>query len=286
MPKRRFNRATLRARRRGLNLSGKELAQRLGVSQPVVAKWEKGDNTPFYDRLPAIARALEADLDLLFPRVGAPDLSDLRCDAEMTLADAAAAIGTSVTPVSKAEKGRQPLKSEHVDALATAYKVSREQLLAAQDRSFGADPVSAAGASTQPFGARVDRALAAAFVDRPVPDDAELTRLVNQVAGRDLLAPGVLAALRAGGIAVESAFPSPADSAAFREALATVLGVPPVALLSDQAVAQTVVEGLLALAGRDQLALAARGAEAHGVAPDMLATLLDAIKADQVNPGG
>lgn len=282
MPKRHFDRATLRARRRLKDLTGAALGDRIGTTGQVVSKWENGKAFPPYEKLPALARGLESDLDELFPRSGAPDLEDLRCDAGLTKDEAARAIGTSVTPVFKAEKGRQRLNPDLVAGLAAAYGVSEGELLAAQDRTFGLETaVPAVGLAAQPFGSAVDKALANAFPGGSVPDDVELTARVNAEARRQLLGPGVLAELRSGARGVEDVFSSPADVAAFHESLAAVLGVSPMALMGDQTLAQYVLDGLRTLADRDRFALAARGAEAHGVSPDMLAQLFAMIRRDE-----
>ncbi|MEY9840576.1 helix-turn-helix domain-containing protein [Streptacidiphilus sp. EB103A] len=280
MPHRHFDRHLLRARRRAADVSGAQLAERMQVATNQISKWETGASFPTYEKFPAIARALGADLDELFPRTGAPDLADLRCDAELTQPQAGERIGTSTTPINRAERARQRLKAEYVPALAAAYGVTESELMAAQDRTFGAqDSAPAEPVATQTFAERIAQALAASFPDGAIPGDVELTRRLNQEAGRDLLAPGVLEALRSGARNVEEAFPAPADATAFHEALARVLGVSPLVLMSNQTVARNVVDGIRQLAdgGRSRLALAARGAEEFGLSKEMLDKLTDLI---------
>lgn len=56
---------TIKTRRRELGMTQEQLAQLLGVSGPAVSKWEQGASYPDVTLLPALARALETDLNTL-----------------------------------------------------------------------------------------------------------------------------------------------------------------------------------------------------------------------------
>ena len=51
------------ARKRG-RLSQRELAERIGTTQPVIARWETGRRSPTYDRLLEAVRACGFDLSV------------------------------------------------------------------------------------------------------------------------------------------------------------------------------------------------------------------------------
>lgn len=55
--------ARLKEYRKLLNLSQKELADKLGKAQTVVSSWEIGTGVPSANQLPAIAKALEVSVD-------------------------------------------------------------------------------------------------------------------------------------------------------------------------------------------------------------------------------
>lgn len=83
----------LRAAREEAELSQRELAERLGVSQGAISLWEAGSRQPGVDDLYAIADALNVDLyDLLPRRAGPPLRAVLRAVAaeleQTSLADA------------------------------------------------------------------------------------------------------------------------------------------------------------------------------------------------------
>lgn len=56
---------TIRARRYALGMTQQQLSDRLGVSAAAVSKWELGASYPDVTLLPALARALETDLNTL-----------------------------------------------------------------------------------------------------------------------------------------------------------------------------------------------------------------------------
>lgn len=68
----------LKEYRKLLNLSQKELADKLGKAQTVVSSWEIGTGVPSANQLPAIAKALEVSVDDL---IGTPSIKSK--DAEL-----------------------------------------------------------------------------------------------------------------------------------------------------------------------------------------------------------
>lgn len=65
----------MKAYRKGLGLSQKELAVKLGKSQTVVSSWEIGTGMPDAVELPSIAKALEVSYEDLIGKINA-DSSD------------------------------------------------------------------------------------------------------------------------------------------------------------------------------------------------------------------
>ncbi|WP_328335924.1 MULTISPECIES: helix-turn-helix transcriptional regulator [unclassified Streptomyces] len=138
MPARVFDGRRFRAVRRAADLTQAAIAQEVGVLEPAVTRWESGDTTPPPERLPRLAQIVGQPLDGLFPRVGLPDLVDLRTDAGYSQKDTSAITKTlSPSPVRKAEGGKRRLSKSLVPLLAEAYGTSTAELLAAQERSFG-----------------------------------------------------------------------------------------------------------------------------------------------------
>nr|WP_223241848.1 helix-turn-helix transcriptional regulator [Streptomyces sp. CBMA123] len=191
----------MRAARRGQELSQGDLAAKVGVTAPAVAKWESGQDLPKGEKLPAIAAALGLPLDDLFPHDGPPDLQLLRCDAGLSIAQAAEAIGASRLPVSNAERGRRRLSDAYVQPLAEAYGVTEEVLSAAQDRSFGLRPGASgdnSASAPRTIGEKINYLLEHGYVGQEAPSNEEIARLVNDHAGGPVLAADDVAALRAG----------------------------------------------------------------------------------------
>lgn len=198
---RQFDGSRVRAVRRGKDLHQRELAKMVGVSAPTVARWESGQDFPKGEKLPAIAAALGQPLDALFPHGGPPDLQLLRCDAGLSVAQAAAIIGASRVPVSNAESGRRRLSDAYVQPLAEAYGVTEEELLAAQDCSFGLHPrVSPDEQASAPrtVGEKINYLLQHGYVGQEAPSDEEIARIVNEYAGVAVVTADGIAALRAG----------------------------------------------------------------------------------------
>jgi ribosome-binding protein aMBF1 (putative translation factor) len=63
--------ALIRARHRA-QLTQRELAERMGVTQSVVARLESAEHSPRLDTLAEAARALDCDLDIRFVKRRAP----------------------------------------------------------------------------------------------------------------------------------------------------------------------------------------------------------------------
>lgn len=115
MPPRRFNGPQLMRARRAVDVSRRELAAAVGAkSQAIVGDWEAERTFPAGEKLPAIARGVRADIDVLFPREGACDLADLRCDAGYAQFAAAEALQISKYSLSRAERGARRLNEEWI----------------------------------------------------------------------------------------------------------------------------------------------------------------------------
>ena len=278
MPPRQFDGSRVRAVRRGKDLHQKELAEMVGVSAPTVARWESGQDFPKGEKLPAIAAALGQPLDVLFPHDGGPpDLQLLRCDAGLSVAQAAAIIGTSRVPVNNAESGRRRLSDAYVQPLAQAYKVSKEELLAAQDCSFGLRPEGSRdeqASAPRTVGEKINYLLQHGYVGQEAPSDEEIARLVNEHVGVAAVTADDIAALRTGA--------TTEASAVVRAGLARALQVDE-ALFQDDAevnpAAREFLEALRFLSSihRGQiLGLAARGNSA-GLSAEMMAHINELV---------
>lgn len=68
---------TIRSRRRALGMTQEQLADRLGVSAPAVSKWEQGASYPDVTLLPALARALDTDLNTLMGFERTPEKAEI-----------------------------------------------------------------------------------------------------------------------------------------------------------------------------------------------------------------
>ncbi len=273
MPPRQVDGSRIRAVRRGRDLSQGDLAAEVGVTAPTVARWETGHDFPRGEKLPALAAALGQPLDVLFPHDGPPDLQLLRCDAGLSVAQAAAVIDASRAPVANAEAGRRRLSDAYVQPLAEAYGVTREALLAAQDRSFGLRPTAPRddrGGPPRTVGEKVSFLLLHGYMGQEAPSDEALAQGVNDHAGFAAVTAADITALRAG-VTTDA-------SDVVRAGLAEALGVDP-ALFQDDAevdpAAREFLESLRFLGSihRGQiLGLAARG-NSEGLSAEMMATI-------------
>ncbi|MET9610749.1 helix-turn-helix transcriptional regulator [Streptomyces sp. NPDC006512] len=285
MPVRHVDGHLLRKVRRAADLTQGEIADRLGVSVPAVVGWESGKSVPDGEKLPALAQALGADLDELFPRHLPPDLADLRCDAGYSQYQTAAITGTrSAGPVANAERGRRRLSEKFLPLLAQAYGVGVAELLAAEERSFSpggpaaADgpvraavpapapgPESGAGPADPPAGLPGTLAeklahLLAETYTAPHPTDAEIAERGNAKAGAGVLSEDLVRGLRTG--EVEAA------SEEVLDALAAALAVPPLFFRSDDAEVHRIISGMRLVRG-GLAGIAARGGD-DGLPPELL----------------
>ncbi|MFD6248208.1 helix-turn-helix domain-containing protein [Streptomyces roseolus] len=200
MPPRQFDGKRLRAARRARELSQKDLGAQVGVKGPAVSRWEDGQEIPKGEKLPALAAALGEPLDVLFPTDGPADLQLLRCDAGLSIAQAAEVIHASRVPVSNAEGGRRRLSEAYVTPLAQAYGVTEEELLAAQDVSFGIRPEGTRSGLATPrtVGEKINYLVQHGYVGQEAPSDEEIARLVNEHAGTAVVTTDDIVALREG----------------------------------------------------------------------------------------
>nr|WP_024126499.1 helix-turn-helix transcriptional regulator [Streptomyces sp. FR1]AHE39118.1 Putative Xre family DNA-binding protein [Streptomyces sp. FR1] len=273
MPERIFDGSKLRERRVIARKSQTSVAAAIGVRTNQVSKWETNQATPPQERLPGIARAVDADLDELFPRLGPPDLIDLRCDAGMTRADTTEFTKTrSAMAVRSAEEGKRPLTEEHELALSKAYGVTLADLRAAQKRSFGYDVPAVVPLRAVP--APEDQVIAEriAYVRDEVfggelPSDAEIASAGNRKSGRPLLTEDLVQGLREG--------TQTQTSEDVLDALALALNLPPVYMhTSDPQIARLVVSAQVV---RNSYTIrAARGGE-NGIPESARAELADFI---------
>ncbi|MFF3014162.1 helix-turn-helix domain-containing protein [Streptomyces sp. NPDC057939] len=280
MPVRHVDGNLLRKVRRAADLTQGEVADRLGVTVPAVVGWESGKSLPDGEKLPALAQALGADLDELFPRSLPPDLADLRCDAGYSQYQTAAITGTrSAGPVANAERGRRRLSEKFLPLLAQAYGVSVEALLAAEERSFSPAPPDAADApvreprpevapgeprpgSPGTLSEKLAHLLAETYT-APHPSDAVIAARGNAKVGSAVLSEELVRGLRTG--EVEAASDEVLD------ALAAALAVPPLFFRSDDAEVHRIISGMRLVRG------GLAGIAARGGGDGLPAELLDFI---------
>ncbi|MFF5727962.1 helix-turn-helix domain-containing protein [[Kitasatospora] papulosa] len=281
MPPRRFDGRRLRARRREADMHQRVLGREAGVgSHEPVARWESGKSIPPAEKLPAIARALGADIDVLFPRDGDPDLVDLRCDAGYSQSHAAElSEAVSRFRLGAAERGVRKLDEASLPDLAGLYGVTVEELQAAQRRSFGesaptSEPVESSGPQ---LADTLSELMEARFPDSR-PGAGELAAAVNEKIGTEVLKPEHVDALL-GGASAEDIFDDGARTVAF-EALGLYFDVSPMVFHNGQSAQKRVLEDIRFLAAQHDVALAARGGEG-GISPAFLAVLNKLLADDE-----
>ncbi|WP_327436087.1 helix-turn-helix domain-containing protein [Streptomyces sp. NBC_01201] len=263
----------MRAVRRAADVSQADVASALGAADSTVAGWESGATTPDQEKLPALARVLNRDLDDLFPRDGLPDLTDLRCDAGLYRYETRAVIGTkSDGPVAGAEQGVRRLKDRYVPLLAVAYGVTEDELKRAQDRSFGEADEDAAEAEKVPetLAEKITLLLERSYPGRTAPGDQEIADSVNAYAGSKVTSAEDIEALRTGG--------DDAPVPVVLEGLANFFDVSKLYFEPNESVARQVYEGLRLMSAAKQGKVGrirARGMGDEGLPADVLSILND-----------
>ncbi|MFD7121050.1 helix-turn-helix transcriptional regulator [Streptomyces sp. NPDC059922] len=293
MPARRFDRTRVRSVRRAAEISQSDVASALGTADSTVAGWELGSSVPDQEKLSALAGVLNQPLDVLFPRDGLPDLTDLRCDAGLYRYEMAATIGTkSDGPVAGAEQGVRRLKDRYLPDLAEAYRVTVDEVKRAQERSMAkargeeVEGEAAAAAPTEEpprtLAEKITLLLERSYPSEAVPGDGEIADAVNAYAGSQVTTAEKVEALRTGTNEAE------APASVVLEGLAHFFGVTRLYFEPDDAVARQVYEGLrLMSAARSGKVgrVRARGLGAEGLPPDVLSILNDlATELDKADP--
>ncbi|WP_244419077.1 helix-turn-helix transcriptional regulator [Streptomyces hygroscopicus] len=275
VPVRQFDGGRVLAARRAARLQRNELGRMLDVSKDSIGDWERCDSAPSPERLPAIAEALGQDLNVLFPRLGPPDLKDLRCDAGHTQAEAARALGISRLPLSNAEAGTRPLNDDYVQPLANLYRVEVEVLEEAQKRSFvtsGTPKPEARPRPPQTLGEKIT-----SFLHRKPLSDREIADAINSAAGFPAVdAAGILALRTDSQESAEVQASLPPDS--LFAGLGAAFGVQPWFFADGEEVERQILDRLefLSLMRSEGVSVAARGAS-EGVSAAMLATLSEVL---------
>ncbi|WP_353946467.1 helix-turn-helix transcriptional regulator [Streptomyces sp. HUAS MG91] len=288
MPPRLFDRERFRALRRTRNRTQGDVAEAVSVGSSTVASWELGSSTPDGEKLPGLATFFEMPLDDLFPRgAGAlPDLADLRCDAGYSQYQTKDLIGTkSSGPVANAERGKRRLSEKFHRPLADAYKVTVEELLAAQERSFGNEAPAPAGTLEAPrtVAEKITYLLEHSYPGAQVPpSDAEIAEAVNKYAGAQVVSEDDVRGFRTG--------TDPVLPPIVGEGMADLFGVSPLYFQTDDTVTRQVVEGLRLLAAARKGTVGrieARGLGPEGLSDDILAFVNQVVEelADREVPG-
>ncbi|MEU5425845.1 helix-turn-helix transcriptional regulator [Streptomyces olivoreticuli] len=284
MPARHFDGSRVRDLRIDRRLKQVDVATAVGASDAAVGRWENGKTLPDPEKLPALAKVLGADLNDLFPRHGLPDLADLRADAGYSQYETKVITGTkSAGPVAYAERGKTKLSTQFHEPLARAYGVSVEELLAAQERSFGND-VPDVRPQTDPktLADKINYRLR----DRVPPlSDADIAAGINRHAGAEVITEAGVHDLRTGRQSTASPIVC--------EGLAAVLGTDRPYFQSKESVVRNLAASLEYLAasadGEDDgkylagsedegyRVRAARGLDTQGLPPEILAIVSKAV---------
>ncbi|MGP3756951.1 helix-turn-helix domain-containing protein [Streptomyces sp. IBSNAI001] len=272
MPPRRFDGRLLKMRRRAADMPQRVLGREVGVgSHEPVARWESGKSIPPAEKLPAIARALGEDIDTLFPRAGAPDLVDLRCDAGYSQSHAAElSEAVSRFRLGAAERGVRTLDEAALPELADLYGVTVEEVQAAERRSFGETVVQeTADRSTRRLADTLAELMRGAFPESGLTA-SELVAAVNRKVGGEVIQAEQVDALL-GGASAEDTFSGGAGTVVF-EALGLYFDVSPMVFHDGRSARRRILDDIRFLAAQHDVALAARGGE-DGVSPAFLAVL-------------
>ncbi|MCY0926977.1 helix-turn-helix transcriptional regulator [Streptomyces sp. H27-H1] len=283
MPARHFDRTRVRSVRRAAEISQSDVASALGAADSTVAGWELGSSVPDQEKLPALAGVLNQPLDVLFPRDGLPDLTDLRCDAGLYRYEMAAVIGTkSDGPVAGAENGIRRLKDRYLPDLAEAYRVTVDEVKRAQERSMAkargeevegeAAAIAAVEEPPRTLAEKITLLLERSYPSGAMPGDGAIAEAVNAYAGSQVTTAEKVEALRTGTDEAEA--PAPV----VLEGLAQFFGVTRLYFEPDDAVARQVYEGLRLMSAAKSGKVGrvrARGLGAEGLSADVLSILND-----------
>ncbi|PKT67896.1 DNA-binding protein [Streptomyces populi] len=273
MPARRFAPERLLLTRREARLKQADVADGVGVTAARVSAWETGRSVPDPEKFPSLARVLDCGLDELFPREGAPDLADLRADAGYSQTATKDLTGTrSAGPVAAAETGQRRLAEEYRAPLAAAYGVSVEQLLRAQERSFGIDVPEPGDGERAGLDDPLPETLAEKItylLGRLSEDlsDQQVAARGNVRAGVEVLNAHLVYELRTGRVTHASQD--------VLSALAEALDTTPV-IWSQDADVQRILSETMLLSGQIA-AIAARGGEQKGLSADLLDFILHEV---------
>ncbi|MVO85277.1 helix-turn-helix domain-containing protein [Streptomyces sp. p1417] len=280
MPERRFDGRRLRSARTAAGFTQTGLSKALGVSRSAVTTWEKGRG-PDPERLPAIAEVLNWDLNSLFPRAGAPDLADLRCDAGFAQYEIEKLV-RGKDAARCAERGVRRLTPALASAFADAYGVSEAELRAAEDRSFGDGGAPGGAAPADEKDTPIPTTLAEKITylleqtysgAQDPPSDADIAHGINKAAGSPVITAAGVEDLRTG-VVTEA-------SAVIREGLAETFGVTAFFFQPDDlTIVRTIVEGLQTLKlvrSGDIQHIATRGIGPEGLPAELLAAVNDLV---------
>ncbi|MEU8678075.1 helix-turn-helix domain-containing protein [Streptomyces sp. NPDC048560] len=268
MPARIFDGQRVRALRRSAELTQEAVATAVGVHATSVTAWERGTSHPDPERLPALARALGQPLDAMFPRDGLPTLADLRADAGFFQNEVPGLLGTkSAGPVANAERAKRRLSGVYVEPLAKAYDVSVEQLMAAQERSFGVEVPEPHPEMPTSLADKMRYLLENPDDDSVPPSDAEIARAVNAYVGAQVISAAGVADLRNGEV-TEASPP-------VLEGLSAAFGVSALFFRSRDVVKRQVAEGLTLLANVQAGKI--RGLKGRQMGPEGLPTEVMAL---------
>ncbi|MFF4859910.1 hypothetical protein ACFY2N_34085 [Streptomyces rubiginosohelvolus] len=224
------------------------------------------------------------DIDVLFPREGPCDLTDLRCDAALSREAVVQAVGGGVSLwlLGAAERGDRHLDSAWMPVLAGLYAVSVDVLQAAQRRSFGEpDPVPAEAVGLPMLTLQLRARVVERFPDGE-PSSGDIAAAVNEAVGTDVVrGDQVDAILR--GIPADRVFGGAqgARSVAIT-GLAHYFGVSELDL-DGLGAERRVVADLRYLANRYNVAFTDRG-DGGGVSREMVALLSDLVNRELTGP--
>ena len=119
----------LRATRKAAGLSQRGLSQLVGVGLTAVQTWEDGASSPPTPVLPRLAKALNVAVDdLLAGDQHVSPLAVARMHAGLTQTQMGAIVGVSHTFISAVERGRKPLPSSWLPALAAELGITPDDL--------------------------------------------------------------------------------------------------------------------------------------------------------------